>query len=1124
MTLPVSFHTFYDDKVRPYETYRIGDGWTTGPRLVTTENRELSYAFSLHAHPYVQELVKRLIAGSVDGLQAADTDYAKNPDGSLVPLTDSDGHAVTLADGTAVSRPTLYEELFTAAGYNPSALVSKPYPVNDLDFSSSGAYACYNWELFYHAPMTIAIYLSQNHRYEDAHRWFQYVFDPGDDSEGPTPARFWKVKPFQSTDVTLIEQILVNLSSGADPKLQNDTIASIGAWKSDPFRPFAVARYRPTAFMFKAVTACLDNLIAWGDDLFSQYTGETINEAAQLYILAANILGPKPQAVPRKGSTAPQTYASLRASLDAFGNTLVDLETDIPFDLVPPPGDGSGGAEMRALDSIGKALYFCVPRNDKLLRYWDTVADRLFKIRNSLNIQGVFQRVPLFEPPIDPALLARAAAAGLDVGAIISGLNQPLPLVRFQYLIQRASEVCQEVKSLGSNLLSAMEKHDNEAYSILRARHETTMLQLAEVIKYGACQEATKNREGIEQSITNTAARYTYYERLLGRQLTDIKMPSIDPLDEDGLDHFKLKASEPLVVARPLPVEIAQDVSGEGGGKQLNSQEVQELAKLKDAHDTQGHASVFDKIGAALGLIPTFGGNIEPFGVGLTMSFGGSNLASMMTLTASCYKTDAEQSTYEAGLATKVGGYARRELEWAYQSNTAAGEITQMFKQLRAAQIREAMAARDWSNHQQQIKQSQEVDVFLSDEVKGKTTNQAFYGWLKRELKSLYAQSFQFAVDVARKAERALQQELGDASLSFIQSGYMAGKEGLLAGEKLYQDVKRMELAYADLNRREYELTKHVSLLQLDPIALLQLRQTGSCTITIPEEAFDFDWPAYFRRLTSVAVSVPCVAGPYTSLSARLTLLKSSVRISTAAGPGSSPYPRSGADDPRFADAFGSAQSIVTSTGTNDSGLFETNLHDDRKLPFAWAGAISQWRLDIPNGVRQFDFSTIADVILHVRYTAREAGDAFQQMATANLTSCIENAQTNGSVRLFSLRHDFPTEWARFTSVAIGGAAPFAPITLTLRPEHYPFWSQGRLVAVRHVELFTDAATDVQICDLADGTGNKDTLVTAAAFGGLKTGSLTHIPKPSPTGEWTLCFNKNAMSDVFVAVTWAKTA
>src|SRR5437763_13566214 len=111
---------------------------------------------------------------------------------------------------------------------------------------------------------------------------------------------------------------------------------------------------------------------------------------------------------------------------------------------------------MAPVLAMGQTLYFCVPRNDKLLSYWDTVADRLFKIRNSLNIQGVFRQLALFEPPIDPAMLVRAAAAGLDVGAIVNGLNQPLPLVRFQGLAQKATEIVQEVKSLGNKLLSAL--------------------------------------------------------------------------------------------------------------------------------------------------------------------------------------------------------------------------------------------------------------------------------------------------------------------------------------------------------------------------------------------------------------------------------------------------------------------------------------------------------------------------------------------------------------------------------------------------------------------------------------------------------------------------------------------
>ena len=120
------------------------------------------------------------------------------------------------------------------------------------------------------------------------------------------------------------------------------------------------------------------------------------------------------------------------------------------------------------------------------------------------------------KPPIDPGLLAKAAGAGLDVGAIISGVNQPLPLVRFQFLLQKAAEICQEVKSLGNNLLSAIEKEDNEALAILRAKHERIILGLAEMVKYGQLQEAIKSREGLEKSLINGIQRYTYYEPAFG--------------------------------------------------------------------------------------------------------------------------------------------------------------------------------------------------------------------------------------------------------------------------------------------------------------------------------------------------------------------------------------------------------------------------------------------------------------------------------------------------------------------------------------------------------------------------------------------------------------------------------
>jgi hypothetical protein len=802
--------------------------------------------------------------------------------------------------------------------------------------------------------------------------------------------------------------------------------------------------------------------------------------------------------------------------LDAFGNDLEAMESEIPMDLAPHPHKVAKTEKLNSIGSTGQSSYFCTPRNDQLLGYWDTVADRLFKIHNSLNVQGVFQQVPLFDPPIDPALLARAVAQGLDINAIVTGLNQPLPLVRFTYLLQKATEACQEVKSLGSELMAAIEKKDNEALSMLRAQHETALLELGEAVKYAALQEAIKNREGVEQSLANAATKYTYYQNLLG--VKQVKIPQLDPIDTESLKKLAFNSKEPSVKQAAVQIDISGSASTEGGFKTMSSHEVEELNLIVGAEIVNVVGSVFSTIGAAVGAIPQFYVHAQPMGVGATLSEGGVELVAVMNALAAFSRGVGEVLNSQATQTAKAGSYDRRQQEWTNQSNASAGEITQLFKQLRAAQIREAMADMEWKNHQVQIKQSQAVEQFLQD----KTSNVDFYVWMKREVKSLYNDGFQFAFNIARKAERALQQEIGDPMLSFIEYGDLSGKEGLLAGEKLHADILRMGMAYADLNKREYELTKHVSLLQVDPAALLQFRATGKCTFDVPEDVFDFDCPGqYFRRIKSVGLSIPCVVGPYTSVNCKLMLAKSSIRTSTSSGDNG--YPRDGANDGRFSDFFGSIPAIVTSSGQNDSGLFETNLHDERKLPFEWSGAISQWQLELPAGVRQFDFSTISDVILHLRYTAREGGDALRSQALSNLEISIGAGKAVGNVRLFSMRHEFPSDWAKFKNSSGATNPPaLAPLTFTMRPEHYPFWSQGRLQSLLGVTFYAHSGTDVQISDAPDGSGNKDTLVEDDAISGYRSGNLKNISLPQPMGPWAFYFNDNSMDELWMAVVWGK--
>ena len=250
---------------------------------------------------------------------------------------------------------------------------------------------------------------------------------------------------------------------------------------------------------------------------------------------------------------------------------------------------------------------------------------------------------------------------------------------------------------------------------------------------------------------------------------------------------------------------------------------------------------------------------------------------------------------------------------------------------------------------------------------------------------------------------------------SFVQYNYWdTGRQGLLSGEALYLDVKRMEMAYHDNNKRELELTRHVSLRQLDPLALLNLKVTGSCTVTIPEWLYDLDCPGhYMRRIKTVSVSVPSVVGPYTSLNCTLTLQSSTLRVSPLLDNGT--YERNQSEqDARFVDYFGSIQSIVTSSGNNDSGMFETNLRDERFLPFEGAGAISTWKLELPRNLPQFDYMTISDVILHVRYTARQGGTELGGKAVEEMRGILSDAKKSGFALFFSLQHDFPTEWASF--------------------------------------------------------------------------------------------------------------
>ena len=191
--------------------------------------------------------------------------------------------------------------------------------------------------------------------------------------------------------------------------------------------------------------------------------------------------------------------------MNSLSNAVVEIENFLPPSAAPVSVEGTQGGSLLM-------PFFCITANDKLLGYWDTVADRLFKIRHCMNIEGVERALPLFQPPIDPGLLVRAAAAGVDLASVLSDLNAAVPHYRFNVMLQKATELCNDVKALGAALLSALEKKDGEELALLRSTHEVELLKAIRETKKQQIEEARETLSGLLKYQDVVTARQQYYQ------------------------------------------------------------------------------------------------------------------------------------------------------------------------------------------------------------------------------------------------------------------------------------------------------------------------------------------------------------------------------------------------------------------------------------------------------------------------------------------------------------------------------------------------------------------------------------------------------------------------------------
>lgn len=407
--------------------------------------------------------------------------------------------------------------------------------------------------------------------------------------------------------------------------------------------------------------------------------------------------------------------------------------------------------------------------------------------------------------------------------------------------------------------------------------------------------------------------------------------------------------------------------------------------------------------------------------------------------------------------------------------------------------------------------------------MNSKYTNSELYTYMENSVRTTFYQMYTLAYELAKKAEATFIFERGPqaSATPFIRFGYWDPKrDGLQCGDALHLSLKQLESAYLEKRAYDFEISKTVSLRQIAPMDLIELRRSGTCTFSIPEMLFDIDFPGhYMRRIKSLSVSIPCVVGPYTGVNATLSLVEHKYRVQPTSGPDAGSYVQkddNGADGPdtRFTTTKVPISSIAVSDGRNDAGVFELSFASERYLPFEGAGAISTWKLELPQTLRSFDYGSIADVVLHLRYTSLNGGATLKAGAQAAVEEYVKNidsaSQNKGLYAILDLQAEFSSEWARAAAKCPAGSNQLTrQIAMKDLAERLPFYTRGRTPSAHNLKLITE--TDVNLAKFELKTSDSTETVHF---------DLDPTTRPGLKGVNVMSGRENAGLDI-VDSTWA---
>lgn len=733
---------------------------------------------------------------------------------------------------------------------------------------------------------------------------------------------------------------------------------------------------------------------------------------------------------------------------------------------------GMGGSSPTYATSL---YQFCVPSNPLLDALRLRARTNLYKLRNCLNIAGMRRRVEPYAAPID----VESSLPTLEDGQLTlpqSVTNDPTPY-RYQTLIDRAKELVDRAQQLESQLLSALEARDREAYKRLQARQDKKLARAGVRLQSLRVREAEERVELAELQRERARVRVEHYAELLAEGLLEEEKQALRLMRTSAGLHAAAAAIHASVAASSAFGEVASKATG--------------------------------------GLLGS---------------------GALPHLARSLSETAAATSTTASVLQTSAS-YERRRQRWELQESLARKDASIGRQQVDVAESHVDVVEQERAMAETRYDHAEDVVEFLE---KTQETTVELYDWMSNVLEDVYRYFLQQATAMARLAESQLAFERQEVPPTFVQADYWepptrgqstdpddeaTERHGLTGSARLLRDIFKLDQYAFETDERKHQLTKTISLAREYPYAFERFRETGVLTFDTPMELFDRDFPGHYLRLIKrVRTSVLALVPPTEGIKATL----STTGISRVVTGGELFQTRVVRRDP---------ESVALTSPQDATGLFELQPRSEpeKRLPFESMGVDTRWEFEMPKAANQFDYDTIADVLLTIEYTALEDYSHRQQV--------IDDLDAERSAdRAFSFREEFADQW-----FDLNNADPDADtISVSFSTRREDFLPNVENLTAEHLLVYFVGAEDGETAEKASrmdvelSFAGEDTAGTVSAASSpvegvvstrsVSGGSWISLTENEPVGEWELSlpntpqvrslFEDEEIEDILFVVTY----